>query len=178
MLQTRTLSKTASVPVLFRVKRQFPLVLRPTFAIRSSTTAPPQHGIDRKTNHVVRLRVPLLPYLHFPHSPLRSREMKVFFFSTHSYDRNSFDSVKKPSNVAFTYDPSTLSPINASIAEGHEAVCIFVNDDCSGEVIRILYEYGVKAILLRCAGSNNVDLKTAKDLGMFVARVPGIPTYA
>ena len=53
-----------------------------------------------------------------------------------------------------------------------------MNDDCSGEVIRILYEYGVKAILLRCAGSNNVDLKTAKDLGMFVARVPGIPTYA
>jgi len=99
--------------------------------------------------------------------------MKVFFFSTQSYDRNTFNSTPKPENFTFTYEPSSLSAQNASIAEGHEAICIFVNDVCNAEVLRILHHHGVKAVLLRCAGFNNVDTKVAKELGMFVARVPG-----
>jgi D-lactate dehydrogenase len=99
--------------------------------------------------------------------------MKVFFFSARSYDRDTFDAVTKPENFSFTYEPSGLSAQNASIAEGHAAVCIFVNDVCNAEVLRILHHYGVKAVLLRCAGFNNVDIKAAKELGMFVARVPG-----
>lgn len=99
--------------------------------------------------------------------------MKVFFFSAHSYDRDSFNTIPKPSNFSFTYHRSELSSQNASIAEGHQAICIFVNDKCDDEAIRILHKHGVRAILLRCAGFNNVDLKAAKGLGMFVARVPG-----
>jgi D-lactate dehydrogenase len=99
--------------------------------------------------------------------------MKVFFFSAHSYDRDSFEAVQKPDNFEFTYHSSSLSEQNASIAEGHDAICIFVNDQCDAEVLRILQRHGVKAILLRCAGFNNVDIKVAKELGIFVARVPG-----
>jgi D-lactate dehydrogenase len=99
--------------------------------------------------------------------------MKVFFFSVHSYDRDSFDALQKPDNFEFVYHPSSLSEQNASIAEGHDAICIFVNDQCNAEVLRILKRHGVKAVLLRCAGFNNVDINAAKDLGMFVARVPG-----
>lgn len=99
--------------------------------------------------------------------------MKVFFFSTHGYDRDTFNTASKPDNFTFTYEPSALSAQNASIAEGHEAICIFVNDVCNAEVLRILHHHGVKAILLRCAGFNNVDIKVAKELDMFVARVPG-----
>jgi D-lactate dehydrogenase len=99
--------------------------------------------------------------------------MKVFFFSTHSYDHQSFDSVSKPEHYAFAYHSASLSSQNASIAEGHDAICIFVNDTCDAEVLHILHSHGVKAILLRCAGFNNVDIKTAKELGFFVARVPG-----
>lgn len=98
--------------------------------------------------------------------------MKVFFFSTHSYDRDSFEAVRKPDHFAFTYHPASLSSQNASITEGHEAICIFVNDTCDFEVLHILHQHGVKAILLRCAGFNNVDTKVAKELGIFVARVP------
>ena len=101
--------------------------------------------------------------------------MKVFFFSVHSYDRDSFDAVKKPENFQFTYHPSSLSEQNASITEGHDAICIFVNDLCNAEVLRILKRHGVKAVLLRCAGFNNVDINAAKELGIFVARVPGAP---
>jgi D-lactate dehydrogenase len=99
--------------------------------------------------------------------------MKVFFFSTRSYDRDSFNAVLKPHDFSFTYDPSSLSSQNASIAQGHDAICIFVNDKCDEEVIRILHSHGIKGILLRCAGFNNVDVTVAKQLGMFVARVPG-----
>ena len=99
--------------------------------------------------------------------------MKVFFFSSHSYDRDSFNAVPNPDKIAFTHHSATLSLQNASIAEGHEAICIFVNDECDANVIRILHQHGVRAILLRCAGFNNVDVKAAKELGMFVARVPG-----
>jgi D-lactate dehydrogenase len=99
--------------------------------------------------------------------------MKVFFFSAHPYDRESYDNVVKPDNFTFTYHAASLSSQNASIAEGHEAVCIFVNDTCNAEVLHILYRHGVRAILLRCAGFNNVDIEVAKELGIFVARVPG-----
>jgi D-lactate dehydrogenase len=102
--------------------------------------------------------------------------MKVFFFSAHSYDRDSFNSVPNPDKFTFTYHSASLSSQNASIAEGYDAICIFVNDICDAEVIHILHAHGVKAILLRCAGFNNVDLKAAKELDIFVARVPGILT--
>jgi D-lactate dehydrogenase len=102
--------------------------------------------------------------------------MKVFFFSVYSYDRESFNAVEKPKNFEFTYHPSTLSEQNASIAEGHDAICIFVNDTCNAEVLRILQRHGVRAVLLRCAGFNNVDVDAANELGIFVARVPGIET--
>jgi len=102
--------------------------------------------------------------------------MKVFFFSARSYDRESFEAVARQENLTFTYHLASLSSQNASISEGYEAICIFVNDTCDAEVLRILHRSGVKGILLRCAGFNNVDLKVAKELGMFVARVPGIST--
>lgn len=100
--------------------------------------------------------------------------MKVFFFSAHSYDRESFNTVPKPDDFTLVYHSASLSSQNASIAKGYDAICIFVNDICNSEVIHILHEHGVRAILLRCAGFNNIDLNAAKELGLFVARVPGI----
>lgn len=51
-------------------------------------------------------------------------------------------------------------------------MCIFVNDECNETVIKTLKEHGVKAILLRCAGFNNVNLDAAEAAGLAVLRVP------
>ena len=54
-----------------------------------------------------------------------------------------------------------------------EAVCAFVSADVGAEVLRALHERGVKLVLMRCAGFNNVDLEAATKYGIKVMRVPG-----
>ncbi|MBO4918894.1 MAG: 2-hydroxyacid dehydrogenase, partial [Erysipelotrichaceae bacterium] len=53
-----------------------------------------------------------------------------------------------------------------------------VNDEAPAEVIDILHENGIRLILLRCAGFNNVDLETCSKYGIKVARVPAYSPYA
>ena len=57
------------------------------------------------------------------------------------------------------------------MAKGHDAICIFVNDYVDAEMIDMLYEMKVKAILLRSAGFNHVDVKAAEDK-LVILRVP------
>ena len=56
------------------------------------------------------------------------------------------------------------------LAKGHDAICIFVNDHLNENMIRQLKEMGIKAILLRCAGYNNVDVQAAHACGIPVLR--------
>lgn len=99
--------------------------------------------------------------------------MKIAFYSAHKYDRTSFDITKGDAkDLEFTYIDTKLDPHTALLSKGHEAICIFVNDDASAETLQALHENGVKFIGLRCAGFNNVDLNKAKELGILVARVP------
>ena len=55
---------------------------------------------------------------------------------------------------------------------------MFVNDELPREAVETLKECGVRLILLRCAGFNNVDLQAAKECGIKVARVPAYSPYA
>lgn len=98
--------------------------------------------------------------------------MKIAFFDTKPYDRTWFDFYAKDYEAELFYVEERLSPQTVKEAEGCAAVCIFVNDDCSGQVVAQLAKLGVKAILLRCAGYNNVDLKAAEECGIPVLRVP------
>jgi D-lactate dehydrogenase len=142
----------------------------PRLKVRYAQIAVAAKGVSNK-----RYRPPTLIIGSFPiHQLCRPvTGMKVLFFSAHSYDTDSFNSVSKPDNFEFEYHYAPLSSQNASIAAGHDAICIFVNDNCDAEVLEILHENGVKAVLLRCAGFNNVNCDKAKELGIFVARVPG-----
>ena len=56
-------------------------------------------------------------------------------------------------------------------------MCAFVNDIITKEVIDILYSYNIKLIALRCAGFNNVDIKSAFGK-IHVYRVPAYSPYA
>lgn len=85
--------------------------------------------------------------------------MKITFFGTQPYDRESFDRANASCGFEFNYHRSHLNGNNALLAQGADAVCIFVNDTADAGTIRQLAAMGVKLIALRCAGFNNVDLK-------------------
>lgn len=104
--------------------------------------------------------------------------MNIAFYDTHSYDRESFEKVNKDFGYEIDFFDFKLNERTAPAAKGFQAVCVFVNDVVNADVIRILKEDGVKLIILRCAGFNNVDLKAASDAGMKVLRVPEYSPYA
>ncbi|MBQ9283395.1 MAG: 2-hydroxyacid dehydrogenase [Treponema sp.] len=104
--------------------------------------------------------------------------MKIAFFDTHSYDKNSFELSNGEFGYEIDFRDYKLNENTALTAKGFDAVCVFVNDIVNAAVISILKDCGVKLIALRCAGFNNVDLKAAKEAGIKVVRVPAYSPYA
>ena len=109
--------------------------------------------------------------------------LKIAFFGTKDYDRIFFSELAKDKgegtyNCDIKYFRVRLTPETANLAKGYDAVCIFVNDECPRAAVETLKECGVKLILLRCAGFNNVDLQAAKECGITVCRVPAYSPYA
>lgn len=98
--------------------------------------------------------------------------MKIMFFDTKPYDKIWFEPMGKEMGYTLKFQEMKLNEDTAVLAKGQDAVCIFVNDDAGKETIEALKEAGVKTILLRCAGFNNVDLKAAQKVGITVLRVP------
>jgi len=103
--------------------------------------------------------------------------MRVAVFSTKPYDRHSLLEANAQQHE-FTFLEARLNATTVPLAQGHDAVCIFVNDAADAEVIGQLASQGVKMIALRCAGFNNVDLAAAENAGIKVGRVPGYSPYA
>ena len=103
--------------------------------------------------------------------------MKIAFFDTKPYDKPSFDKCAEANGVEIKYFETKLSVDTASLARGFDAVCVFVNDIVDSAVIDRLCECGVKALALRCAGFNNVDMKYAYGK-IHVLRVPVYSPYA
>lgn len=88
--------------------------------------------------------------------------MKIAFYDTKPYDKTWFKPLAKEYNFDVTFFETKLSKDTAILATGNDAVCIFVNDEADKEILDILSKEGVKTILLRCAGYDNVDLKAAE----------------
>ena len=104
--------------------------------------------------------------------------MKTIFFGTQPYDRESFDRINADYGIRIKYHRSHLNIDNVPLAQGADAVCIFVNDTADAGTIRQLAVMGVKLIALRCAGFNNVDLNAAARYGIPVVRVPAYSPHA
>lgn len=104
--------------------------------------------------------------------------MKVAVFSTKTYDRQFLEQANQLYQHDLTFFEPRLTAETATLANGFEAVCVFVNDQLSAPILRRLAQGGVKLVALRCAGFNNVDLKTAQSLGQTVVRVPAYSPYA
>lgn len=87
--------------------------------------------------------------------------IRVAMFDTKSYDEEFFNRVCKR-NIKITYFEERLSLKNVSLCKGFDAIIVFVNDDVNKSVIEKLVLYKIKLIALRCAGFNNIDLKSLK----------------
>ena len=98
--------------------------------------------------------------------------MKVAFFSTKSYDRQSFDLLSNTHSHEITYFEPKLDSNTVALAQDFDAICTFVNDYLDEKVLLKLSNMGIKNIVLRCAGYNQVDLKKAAELGIRICRVP------
>lgn len=103
--------------------------------------------------------------------------MRLAFFDAKTYDHPGFDKYTKDAGVEIKYFETRLNEDTASLASGYDAVCVFVNDNVNAAVVEKLYSYGVKVLLLRCAGFNNVDLNACKGR-IQVYRVPAYSPYA
>lgn len=104
--------------------------------------------------------------------------MKIAFYDTRSYDKESFLKSNEKFGYEIDFFDFKLNEKTAIASKGFDAVCIFVNDTANKSVINILKENGVRLIILRCAGFNNVDLKAASDAHIKVLRVPAYSPYA
>ncbi|MFK8328966.1 2-hydroxyacid dehydrogenase [Pseudomonas sp. BJa5] len=104
--------------------------------------------------------------------------MRILFFSSQTYDQDSFTRVPPAPGLELHFQAARLSEDTAALAVGHEVVCAFINDDLGAPVLERLAAGGTRLIALRSAGYNHVDLATAKRLGLAVVRVPAYSPHA
>jgi D-lactate dehydrogenase len=103
--------------------------------------------------------------------------VKIAFFDTKPYDRDTFSAVNDKYNFEIKYFKVHLSPESVVMAGGYDVVCAFVNDKITGAILDRLISYGIKLIALRSAGYNNVDLSAAFER-LHIVRVPAYSPYA
>lgn len=98
--------------------------------------------------------------------------MKTAIFSTQPYDKHFFNLVNATYGHELLFFEAALNAQTVLLARDCKAVCVFVNDLVDSEVLHLLAMQGVRTLVLRCAGFNQVDLETAKTLNIAVYRVP------
>lgn len=103
--------------------------------------------------------------------------MKIAFFDAKPYDKPGFDAYSAGTGLEIKYFETKLNADTVSLASGFDGVCVFVNDTLNETVVDALYALGVRAVALRCAGFNNVDIWACFGK-LRVFRVPAYSPYA
>lgn len=98
--------------------------------------------------------------------------MKITMFYAKDYEKPQFEAVNQVHGHEITYVAAALNASTAPLAKGQDAVCIFVNDVCDAATVDVLAAGGVRLVLCRSAGFNQVNLPAIKKHGMTVMRVP------
>jgi len=103
--------------------------------------------------------------------------VKIAFFDAKSYDKISFEKYASIYGIRIKYYEAKLNEDTVELAKGYDGVCAFVNDRIDENTVLGLCKLGVKFIVMRCAGYNNVDLESA--IGKIrVARVPAYSPFS
>ncbi|WP_286264075.1 2-hydroxyacid dehydrogenase [Thalassotalea atypica] len=97
---------------------------------------------------------------------------KVAVFSSKKYDKAFLEKYNVDTDLEFTFFESKLSRETVDLAQGFDAICMFVNDHADKFVLDHLKDFGIKVIALRCAGFNNIDIDYAARHGFKLCRVP------
>jgi len=98
-------------------------------------------------------------------------ELKIAFFDTKPYDRESFERQNHGFGFRLKFFPSHLTEETVPLCQGYDAVCVFVNDRVTRGIVDALVSLNVPLLALRSAGYNNVDLQAA-DHRLKITRVP------
>ena len=86
---------------------------------------------------------------------------KISFYDTKPYDQIYFDKLKGDYNCEIDYHEAKLDRTTAVLSKGADCVCAFVNDTLDKETLEELYQLGIRLIVMRCAGYNNIDFRYA-----------------
>ncbi len=104
--------------------------------------------------------------------------MKVAVFGTQFYERDYFKKYNSNNKHELVFFEKPLNTTTADFAKGFSAVCVFVTDRIDKKCIEKIEKLGVKLIVLRSAGFNNVDIESAKANNVKVLRVPAYSPQA
>lgn len=96
--------------------------------------------------------------------------MRVLVYDAHSYDHQFLDEANAGRHQ-LVYSTAQLDVHSAAMAAGFDAVCLFVNDLVSAAVAAELARAGVRLIVQRSTGYNNIDLAACAAQGITVMRV-------
>ncbi|WP_414471102.1 2-hydroxyacid dehydrogenase [Microvirga sp. M2] len=104
--------------------------------------------------------------------------MRIAVFSTKPYDQRFLEAACAGTGHRLIFFEARLSVETCELVADADAVCAFVNDDVSADVLAALGARGIRLVVLRSAGFNNVDLEAARRLGITIARVPAYSPHA
>jgi D-lactate dehydrogenase len=106
--------------------------------------------------------------------------MRIAVFSAKPHDRRYLTDGTEAAAAGheLTFLEARLTTQTARLAEGHDAVCVFVNDEAGADVVEVLSGLGVRLVLARSAGYNHIDLDAVRAHDITVARVPAYSPYA
>lgn len=103
--------------------------------------------------------------------------MRMMVYSARAYDESTLERANAGAHT-LTYVPVKLDTTTVGLASGYEAVCCFVNDVLSADVLALLAAGGTRLVTLRCTGYNNLDLAAAQRHGITAMRVSSYSPYS
>lgn len=104
--------------------------------------------------------------------------MKIAIFGTQFYELEYFNKYNIGNKHELVFFEESLNADSADLAKGFKAVCVFVTDKIDKNCIEKLAKIDVKAVVLRSAGFDNVDIKSAKENNVKILRVPAYSPQA
>ena len=96
--------------------------------------------------------------------------MKVFIYNLREFDEKYFfDELAEEYGYTYTGYPDYQSVENIPMVKGHEAVSILASE-CTDEMLEAFAANGVKYLTTRSIGTDHINLKKCKELGIRVGK--------